>query len=349
MRSALVTGGSGFFGGILKRALLERGWKVTNVDLVKDEDTHEHLTSVQGDIRDRALMDRLCEESKAKVIFHCAAILAHAVNDKDFLWTSNVDGTRVVAEVAVKHGIKHLVFTSSNCLWGEPLGRPVREDDAPNPVEIYGRSKWEGEKILQQYASELHAVSIRCPTIIESGRLGLLAILFEFIDEGRRVWTVGGGTNRYQFIAAPDLVEACIKAADYDKSAIFGIGSDNVKTLREVYEEVIRKAGRKGKRQARVASLPKGPTLLAMKIAYALGLSPLGPYQYKMIAESFTFDTSAIKRELGWQPTLTNGEMLTRAYTYYRDHRAEIEGRTDASAHRSAAKMGIIRVLKWMS
>ena len=278
-------------------------------------------------------------------IFHCAAILAHAAKDKNFLWTSNVDGTRNVAEAAKAHGVKHLVFTSSNCLWGENFHRPVREDDEPKPVEIYGKSKWEGEKILKEYERDMNIVILRCPTIVDAGRLGLLSILFEFIDEGRKVWVVGGGKNVYQFIAAPDLVDACIKAADFNASATFNIGSDNVKSFREVYESVIRKAGAK----AQVANLPRSLAIPAMKIAYALGLSPLGPYQYKMIAEDFVFDTSRIKEKLGWRPTITNEDMLWRAYEYYRKHRAEIESRIDASAHRSSAKMGVIRILKWLS
>jgi hypothetical protein len=86
-----------------------------------------------------------------------------------------------------------------------------------------------------------------------------------------------------------------------------------------------------------------------MKAAYALGLSPLGPYQYKMIAESFVFDTHNIKEQLGWNPTLTNEEILWKAYEYYHAHRAEIAQRTNVSAHKQAAKMGIIRLLKWFS
>lgn len=80
-----------------------------------------------------------------------------------------------------------------------------------------------------------------------------------------------------------------------------------------------------------------------------LRISPLGPYHYKMIAENFVFDTSRAKRELGWQPTLTNEEMLLRAYRHYREHRAEIHGRTAVSAHRKPAGMGVIRLLKWIS
>src|SRR5271168_4573144 len=105
MDTALVTGGSGFFGGILKRRLLDNGVRVVNIDLQKDDLQHPALTSVQGDIRDRALMESLYTGNKFDAVFHCAAILAHAVKDKDFLWTSNVDGTRVVAEGARKRGV----------------------------------------------------------------------------------------------------------------------------------------------------------------------------------------------------------------------------------------------------
>ena len=243
------------------------------------------------------------------------------------------------------YAIPQVIFTSSNCLWANPFGRPVTEEDMPNPVEIYGRSKWEGEKILQSYESYFKTVIFRCPTIIDAGRLGLLSILFEFIDEGRKVWVVGGGKNRYQFIFAQDLVNAFIKALDYDKSAIFNIGSDDVPTFSEAYTYVIQKAGTK----ARVANLPRSIILPAMKLAYALNLSPLRPYQYKMIAESFIFDTQKIKNVLNWRPTLTNEKMLYKAYQYYHENINDIKNRTAVSAHKQAAKMSIIRLLKWMS
>ena len=185
----------------------------------------------------------------------------------------------------------------------------------------------------------------RCPTIIDHGRLGLLAILFEFIKEGRKVWVVGGGDNTYQFIYAQDLVEACLKALDYHKSAVFNIGSDDVKSFREVYEGVIGKANT----GARVASLPRNLAIPLMKAAYALKLSPLGPYQYKMIASSFEFDTTKIKTELGWLPTLSNEDMLHKAYDYYQTNLKEIKSRKNVSAHRQPAKMGVIRLLKFFS
>ena len=95
--------------------------------------------------------------------------------------------------------------------------------------------------------------------------------------------------------------------------------------------------------------MPKSPTIAAMKLAHNLHVSPLGPYHYKMIAESFIFDTSRIKQRLGWKPTLANDEMLLKAYEYYSKHRSEIAARRDVSEHRKAAPMGVIRLLKWVS
>ena len=346
VKKVLVTGGSGFFGSILKNRLLGEGFSVVNLDLVADPDHHQQLTSIRGDIRDCALVDSLFAAEHFDTVMHCAAMLAHEKIDDNVIWTSNVDGTRNLADAARRNGVRSFVFTSTNCLWAHNAGRPVREDDPPAPVELYGRSKLAAEEALKQYENDLGVVIIRCPTIIDEGRLGLLAILFEFIDEGRKVWVVGNGGNRYQFIYAQDLATACMKAMEYGKSDLFNVGSDNVPTLREVYEAIIRAAGTK----SRVARLPQGPTIAAMKLAHKLGVSPLGPYHYRMIAEDFVFDTTHIRERLGWRPTLTNQDMMIKAYRYYSDHRSEIDSRAgEVSAHSRPAAMGIIRQLKWLS
>src|SRR6185312_6768784 len=160
------------------RRLLAEGHRSTSIDLVADADSHANLRSVQGDIRDKALLDRLFAEERFDSVMHCAALLAHDTIDDKALWTSNVDGTRNVAEACRVHGVPTLVFTSTNCLWASNLGHEVKEDETPDPVELYGRSKLAGEEILAEYKDDLSVIVIRCPTIIDSGRLGLLAILF---------------------------------------------------------------------------------------------------------------------------------------------------------------------------
>jgi len=328
----------------MKRRLLREGHTCVNLDLLPDTDQHPQLTSVQGDIRDEQLLAQLFKQHGFDGVIHCAAQLAHGKIDSELLWTSNVDGTRNIAEACRHAGVRKLVFISTNCLWASNLGHPVQESEPPNPIEIYGKSKQAAEQELTAY-SDLDIVTLRPPTIIDSGRLGLLAILFEFMNDGNTIWVVGSGENRYQFIYAEDLATACLLALDYKGSEIFHIGSDQVKSLREVYEAVIRKAGSR----SRVRSLPKWPTLTAMKLAHILKVSPLGPYHYRMIAEDFLFDTTRAQVKLGWKPTMTNEEMLTRAYQYYAERRNEIHARTDSSAHSKPAAMGAIRLLKWLS
>ena len=126
-------------------------------------------------------------------------------------------------------------------------------------------------------------------------------------------------------IYAGDLAQACVQCLDCKGSATFHVGSDNVPSLRECYEAVIKEAGSK----SRVRSLPKGPALAMMRLAHTLRISPLGPYQYRMIAEDFVFDTSRIRQALGWRPTVTNSEMLTMAYRYYAENREEILARSN--------------------
>lgn len=345
MSCFLITGGAGFFGSILKKQLLDKGHKCVSIDLCPDAFSHENFVGVQGDIRDKNLIDKIFCENRFDAVFHLAAMLAHDRKRIDSLWTSNVDGTEIVADACIRHGVNKLVFTSSNCLWAKNFDAPVTEDETPDPIEIYGKSKLEGEKILFDRKDKLNSVIFRCPTIMDEGRLGLLSILFEFIDEGRKLWMVGDGNNRYQFIYAKDLANACELALNYSNTTVFNIGSDDVKTFNEVYGYVLKNSESK----SRLAHFPKWFIIPCMKIASKLGISPLGPYQYKMIASTFVFDTSKIKMELGFKPTKTNEEMLLYAYRFYHQNRKTIENRKNVSAHNECAKMGIIRLLKWLS
>ena len=341
--SVLVTGGAGFFGRILKRFLLDKDLSVVSVDIERDDDSHDRLTTVSCDVRDTKGLSTVFSSHPVDAVFHCAAMLAHDIRSRRVLWESNVQGTANIAAMCERHGVPKVVFISSNCLWAKNFGRPVTESDPPEPVEIYGRSKWAAENILRS-CDGFDSVILRSPTIIDAGRIGLLGILFEFIREGRRIWVVGDGGNRYQFVHAPDLADACFRALEHEGSGLFNVGSANVPSLRETYEYVIARAGT----GARVTRLPKASTIFFMKVCHFLGVSPLGPYQYRMISEDFMFDTSKIEKAMGWSPTMSNEQMLWRAYEFYSDNLENLD-REGLSAHRRPSRMGVIRMLKLIS
>ena len=344
MKTALITGGSGFFGGILIDYLLEQGWNCINLDILKSDKKHENLLNYKIDITKIDDIRDLLLKHDVNVVFHCAALLAHGKINTEDLFKTNIEGTRNLALCAKEKGIKKFIYISSNCLWGNPLPYAVTEHEYPAPCEDYGVSKLGGEIILNTF-EELKPVIFRVPTLIDEGRLGLLGILFDFIDSGKRIWVVGDGNNKYQFLYAKDLARACVLASDYKYSGTFNLGADNVKSLKEVYEFVIKK----GKSKSKVSKLPKALTLLAMRVTYKLGLSPLGPYHRRMIAESFKFDTRKAKLKLGWNPTLTNEEILLKAYKYYLKNKKDILFRKNVSAHNTVTKAGIINLLKLIS
>lgn len=341
---AFVTGSAGFFGGVLRDRLLSEGWTVAGADVLPDAEKPGYTPHVL-DIRDGEALSRAMETVEPDAVFHCAAVLAHDRANRANLWSSNVDGTACVAAAAARAGVRSLVFISSNCLWGSDFGRPIKEDDPPAPVEVYGRSKLAAEEALLRLKDGPAIKIIRTPTIVAAGRMGLLTILFDFIREGRRVWMVGDGGNRYQFVAAEDLASACALLAASAATGVFNVGSDNVPSIREMYGELIRRAGTR----ARVASLPRLPAVSAMRLLSVLGLSPLGPYHYRMIASNFEFDTTRLRNATGWRPTLGNTDILWQAYRYYIDNRDHLSGEGETSAHRKPSGMGALNLVRWLS
>jgi nucleoside-diphosphate-sugar epimerase len=340
----LVTGAAGYFGGILARHLADRGARVVSLDRLADPEPDDRITYAHADLRfTDEIREVFRKHGPFDGVFHCAALMGHEMPDPKELWDSNVGGTANLAEVCIEEEVRKVVYTSSICVYGRGYDHLVDEEEATGPICDYGRSKLAGEKALAERADKLEFDALRCPTIVSAGRLGLLAIFFEFVKEGRKVYLVGDGSNRYQFIYATDLAEACILAARSPGSHIYHVGSDNVKTLREVYGAVIDEAGSR----SRFAQLPERLTISTLSLLHRLKLSPLGPYHSRLISSNFVFDTSRIKANLGWQPTRTNDEMLREAYRFYAERSAERS--EELSAHRQGAKMGILRLVKWLS
>lgn len=340
----LVTGGMGFFGSVLMEYLVSCGHDAISLDRLCDEALAGKFAHVTVDLEDKQqLEESLRKLGKLDGIFHVAAVMAHDRQRLSRLWASNVDGTGNLLEVAARLEIKRLVFTGSNCVFSTGYKEPVDETVPPKPIELYGSSKLAAEELFWGQ-KQVDCVSFRCPTIISAGRLGLLTILFDFVREGRRLYLVGDGSNRYSFIYAIDLADACLKAMQSNVTGVYHISSDDVPTMRQLYSALCQHAGK----QPRLVNIPEWFTVPALSAAYRLGISPLGPYHYRMLAANFVLDNRKLKRDLDWAPTKTNIEMLTEAYDYYLATMNE-GGGSGKSAHRSAAKAGILNLLRLIS
>ena len=339
-RSALITGGSGYFGCLLRDRLLEQGWQVRVFDLVDADDRPEAVEFVPGDIRDAEGIRAVC--AGADVVFHNVAQVPLAKN-RDLFWSVNLDGTENLLAAVRDAGVRKLVHTSSSAIFGVPARNPVDEDLEPVPGEAYGAAKLAAEQRVRTYAAEhgIDATILRPRTILGHGRLGIFQILFDWVERGWNLPVLGRGDNVYQFVHADDLADACIRAAGRPGFAVYNVGAATFGTMRETLEALCRHAGS----GSRVRAVPMAPAVWAMRVSSALGLSPLGPYHALMYGRSLYFDITRVTSDLAWKPAWSNEAMMCQSYDWYRDHRDEIQCRTDGSPHRSAVEQGILALV----
>ncbi len=342
MIKSLVTGGAGYFGDLLTRKLLERGYFVRILDINLPADNYPGTEVVQADIRDPDSVLSACEG--IDVVFHNAAQVAIAIN-KTLLWSVNRDGTRNLLESCARGAVKKVIYTSSSAVYGIPKANPVTEEASPAPVEEYGRAKLAGESLCRESERKGLDVSIVRPcTIMGHGRLGIFQILFEWIHQGKNIPVLNHGKNTYQFVHADDLAEACIQASALKGSDTFNCGTDRFGTMREALAHLCNYAGTGSK----VKSLPMWPMVAAMNLSCALGISPLSAYHASMYGRSFYFDITKARTRLGWSPRYSNNEMFVESYQWYLANRAAVlAGTGAASHHRSAVEQGALKILHW--
>jgi nucleoside-diphosphate-sugar epimerase len=338
--SALITGGSGYFGTLLRDRLMARGHLIRVFDLVDANDRPGEVRFFQGDIRDESRVRKACEG--CDVVYHCVAQVPLA-KDKRLFASVNVQGTERLLAAARAASVRKVIYLSSSAVFGVPRANPVTEETEPSPGEAYGRAKLEGERLCARFVREgLDVTVIRPRTIMGHGRLGIFQILFEWIREGYNVPVLNRGENVYQFVHADDLAEACILAAGRPGAALYNCGTDRFGTMREVLEHLCAHADTGSK----VKRVPMAPVIWLMNLTSALGLSPLGPYHSLMYGRSLYFDISKAQRELGWQPRYSNNEMFVQSYDWYLRNRQAVLQAHGASHHRSAVKQGILRLVK---
>jgi nucleoside-diphosphate-sugar epimerase len=338
--NVLITGGSGYFGSLLRDRLLARGKAVRIFDLADADDRTPDVQFLQGDIRDAARVRDAC--LNCGVVYHCVAQVPLA-KDKHLFDTVNIQGTGNLLKAALVERVRKVIYVSSSAVFGAPKSNPVTELTPPAPAEAYGRAKLAGETLCARYAGEGLDVSIIRPrTIMGHGRLGIFQILFEWIREGFNVPVLGNGANQYQFVHADDLAEACILAAERPGAATYNCGTDRFNSMREVLENLCAHA-RTG---SRVKGVPLAPAVAMMNLTSALGMSPLGPYHALMYGRSMYFDIAKAKTELGWQPRFSNNEMFVQSYDWYLRNREKILASKGASHHRSAVKQGVLGMIK---
>ena len=314
-----ISGGAGFLGLHLARRLVAEGHQVRTLDVVPLDDAGlEHsVEELRGDIRDpdgvRALV------AGADVVVHAAAALPIQAS-RASIRSVNVGGTENVLHAAHEAGVRRVVFISSTAVYGVPEKHPIEESDPLVGVGAYGESKIDAEGLCRVAAVE--TTIIRPKTFIGPERLGVFEILFDWIREGRRIYTLGKGYNHYQLLGVEDLVDAIVRAGHEPKAAreTFNVGATEFGTVRSDLQALIDHAGS----SSRLQPIPVKPAELALRGLELMRVSPLAEWHYKTAHKDSFVDVTKAQQLLGWQPRLSNRDALIETYDWYLGNRERV-------------------------
>jgi UDP-glucose-4-epimerase GalE len=304
MSGVLVTGGAGYIGSHAVKALRGRGEQVVVYDdfSAGHREAAVHANAVvDGDIHDTARLGNAIVTYGIDAVMHFAAwaSVGHSMTDPASYYHNNVVGTLSVLKAMITGGVKHLVFSSTAAVFGNPEETPITETHPTRPINPYGDSKLAIEQALPHYdrAYGLRSVALRYFNAAGADPDGELGedhdpehhAIPRAIDAalGRGSFEVFGddyptpdGTCLRDYIHVTDLASAHVLALDALRrggpSTIYNLGNGRPTSVRAVLEAVER--------------------VLGTRVPFTMGPRRAGD-------PAVLFASSdRIKRELGWQP-----------------------------------------------
>jgi len=338
----LLTGGAGFLGINLCRFLLSRHHVVRSLDIAPfDYPERNAIQAIQGDIRDPGAVERAMDG--VDIVVHCAAALPLCAREE--IISTNVAGTRVVLESALRNGVSRFIHISSTAVYGIPNHHPICEGDSLQGVGPYGESKIRAEKLCEEFRlKSLCAPILRPKSFVGPERLGAFELLYNWAYEGRNFPVLGSGNNRYQLLDVEDLCDAIYLCATSDRNLVndtFNVAAKEFGTMRDNFQAVLDHAGHGRK----VISLPARLSIWLLKVLESLHLSPFYKWIYETAARDSFVSIERIETTLGFVPKYSNRDALIRNYEWYVAHRDEI-GPTSGTSHRVAWRKGALRLAK---
>ena len=238
----LITGGAGFIGTHLSRALARSGNQVTVLDLRFPEHRIDAVTYIQGDVRNRA--DLLALIPSQDVVFHLAAIVSVSLCEEDPQETfrTNTESTGILLEL-ISNANKtrdlsnkiRFIFSSSSAVYGDigKEGLKISEAvDELKPLSHYGRQKLESERLVYAAArqKDVPSVIFRFFNVYGPGQKadspysGVISLFVRYIRENRDLPLNGGGYQTRDFVSVHDVVRALVRASEVEsESALSGL------------------------------------------------------------------------------------------------------------------------------
>jgi UDP-glucose 4-epimerase len=300
----LVTGASGYIGGLLFQLLKQQSNNVWGID-VRSTD---HV--VQMDIRDPGLLDLLREHAITHVV-HLASIVQPGQAPK-VEYDIDVNGTKNVLDSCVDASVSHLTVTSSGAAYGYHADSPqwLSEDDPVrgNDEFSYSRHKRLVEEMLAAYrqrSPELGQLVLRPGTVIGAKTENMITRLFT----GRWILGLRGVSSPFVFAWDKDLVETIAYGVEHSRTGIFNVAGDGCLTVAEI-GQLLNKP---------VIHLPVWLVKSILSVTKPLGITRYGPDQVRFMQYRPVLSNNKLKTEFGRPPCKSSREALE----YFIEHLPE--------------------------
>jgi len=316
-RSVMITGGLGFIGSNLARALVDLGAHVLLVDSLIP-DYGGNLFNIDGiadrvqinvaDIRQQTTMNYLVRDRD--VIFSLAGQVSHIDSMRDPYTDLEINcrSQLTVLEACRSHNPNvKVVYAGTRQVYGKPDSLPVSERQLVRPTDVNGINKAAGENYHLVYNNVfgIRACSLRLTNVygprqlIRHNRQGFIGWFIRLAIEDQTIQIYGDGSQLRDFVYVDDAADAFLRAGASDacNGEVFNVGGDQAVSHRDLTTLLVRTAG-----SGRVEYV-EWP---AEKKAIDIG--------------SFYADSTKLKTVTGWTPSVPLAEGLRRTVAFYRDH-----------------------------
>lgn len=317
-RRALITGGAGFLGSNLAHRLVAEGAQVrllsrSAAKRINLAGIEEAVELIPGDIRDRALMERLVAE--ADDIFHLAGQTSHLVSMEQPIldWDINCRGTLTLIEACrARNREANLVMAGTVTQIGPPRRIPVDEELAGVPVSIYDAHKAVCERylVIAHRSYGLRTTMLRLANVfgerqqVTDTKRGIINLMIKraLCGEPLTVYGDGGFIRDYNYVQ--NIVEAFLLAAasDRTKGEAYVIGSGVGTPFRDAMASIVQVVQRQ---------TPCRPEIQFV---------PFPEHEARIDGGNFIADASRFRDATGWQPRVAFDDGLARTVAFYQQH-----------------------------
>jgi UDP-glucose 4-epimerase len=334
----LITGSSGFVGKKLV-ALLKKKYDLFLID--KNYTSKNKSKFFKINLLNIEKLDNFFKKNKIDIIIHLASEI---FDDDNNVYKFNLNTSKNLISMAERYKIKNFIFTSTFSIYEKNYNKPIKEKERPSAKNLYGKSKYEIEKILEK--SNINNFTIlRIPVVVGKSRSHRMGILFELIRNNLPLILIDNGKHKIHFISVEELVIIIEKCLKLKKRNLFNVGAKYINTFRENIDHILKKS----KSKSKIISINYylGSFLLNSLIFFKL--VDINFYHKALLTQNIVLNTDKANKKFKLKFKKSTKEILFESFNYYNRNLGKINNIKSGSDKKPRLKvLNIFKIFSFL-